>query len=334
MSDGWRSVYTHTHLYLVYTSIPSRINIILQLGPRVAICQSHGSFRKRNTSERIEQLHRTELNALYSHLAHIPPSIGSQSGRTTINTTRQKNTKDTQLKLDGGNKRTASSINIVDWLDPLDYYSYLYIENLSAKPQPHERTRGMRKRRELDYGYDGPNGDRIKDTEDYNGIMESESGPSRITIDDLERMERKRWRSSPRPSPKRRIALGLGLALPFLTFAAAAPPAFRETTSIAPTPTPTRLYTRQTLEPEARIDEEEIDYDIQYLTSMSTPTQALPTNVYVVAETRLPFYLSQDQQGSWSKVDNAWLLYGRQAGVSQALGIELMSGCHCEFWTR
>jgi hypothetical protein len=48
---------------------------------------------------------------------------------------------------------------------------------------------------------------------------------------------------------------------------------------------------------------------------MSTPTHALPTDVYMVAETRLPFYLSQDQDGSWTKVDDAWFLYGRQAGV-------------------
>jgi len=192
----------------------------------------------------------------------------------------------------------------------------------------------MRKRRELDYGYDGPNGDSLKDTKDYNGTMESESGPSRITIDDLERLERKCRRSLPRPSSKRRVALGLGLALPFITLAAAAPPIYRDTSTIAFTPTPTRLYTRQTLEPEARIDEEEIDYDIQYLTSMSTPTHALPTTVYVVAETRLPFYLSQDQQGSWTKVDNAWFLYGRQAGVSLEIRALLTPGIHCKLWTR
>jgi hypothetical protein len=52
---------------------------------------------------------------------------------------------------------------------------------------------------------------------------------------------------------------------------------------------------------------------------MSTPTQALPTDVYVVDEQRLPFYMTQDQNGQWVKVDNAWLLYGRQAGVRRML---------------
>jgi hypothetical protein len=170
----------------------------------------------------------------------------------------------------------------------------------------------MRKRRESDYGYDGPSIEDWNNTKDYNGITVVESGPSRITIDDLERMERRSSSTSSRKGSKKRIALGL--ALPFFTFATAAPPAYLPTSVATLTPTPT-LYIRQEPTAESRIDEEEIDYDIQYLTSMSTPTHALPTNVYVVAETRLPFYLSQDSQGSWSKVDNAWLLYGRQAGV-------------------
>jgi hypothetical protein len=174
----------------------------------------------------------------------------------------------------------------------------------------------MRKRRESDYGYDGPSiedGNSTKDRGDYNGITEIESGPSRITIDDLQRMEECALLSCsiPKSRPIRK-GLAFGLALPFLTLAAAAPP-FTGSAVATPTPSPTpTLYIRQESE---SLDEEVIDYDIQYLTSMSTPTQNLPTNVYVVAETRLPFYLSQDQQGSWTKVDNAWLLYGRQAGV-------------------
>jgi hypothetical protein len=185
----------------------------------------------------------------------------------------------------------------------------------------------MRKRREVDYGYDGPDWNSLKEYGDYNGNINSESGPSRITINDLERMEMKRHVSR-LPSPslsrrKRHIALGVGLALPFLTLAAAAPPIYRDRPppAIAPTPTPnpSHLHVRRasasTIGAESRIDEEDIEYDIKYLTSMSTPTQALPTEVYIVAETRLPFYLSQDPEGSWSKVDNAWFLYGRQAGV-------------------
>jgi len=180
----------------------------------------------------------------------------------------------------------------------------------------------MRKRRESDYGYDGPSIEDWNNTKDYNGITAVESGPSRITIDDLERMERRTSCTSLRKGSKKRIALGL--ALPFFTFAAAAPPAYLPTSVATLTPTPT-LYIRQEPTAESRIDEEEIDYDIQYLTSMSTPTHALPTNVYVVAETRLPFYLSQDQQGSWSKVDNAWFLYGRQAGVGHLFSKKGMS---------
>jgi hypothetical protein len=219
-----------------------------------------------------------------------------------------------------------------------------------------------------------------KDSRDYNGIQEFESGPSRITIDDLERIEGcetgmtggcRTWidysastsatsastnkttiqRTTPR---RRRIAIAAALALPFLPYASAAPPIHRpdqtQVSTIPSQPTPTRIrirnynYPRQQTssvdssitssasasasaaasasasasgtEPESRLDEEEIDYDIKYLTSMSTPTHALPTDVYRVAETRLPFYLSQDQQGSWTKVDDAWFLYGRQAGVN------------------
>jgi len=178
----------------------------------------------------------------------------------------------------------------------------------------------MRKRRESDYGYDGPSIEGWNNTKDYNGITAVESGPSRITIDDLERMERRSSSSlskhSSKKGSKKRIALGL--ALPFFTLAAAAPPAYLPTSVATLTSSPTLLI-RQEPTAESRLDGENIDYDIQYLTSMSTPTHALPTNVYVVAETRLPYYLSQDQQGSWSKVDNAWLLYGRQAGVGLIL---------------
>jgi hypothetical protein len=194
----------------------------------------------------------------------------------------------------------------------------------------------MRKRREVDYGYDGPsigNWNSTKDRLDYNGIVSVESGPSRITIDDLERMESgHRSHSSstlPHSLPRRRTRrkpIVFGIALALLPLVSAAPPIYRPDSPVIaskPTPTPTRLYPRQSqsptstsTEPESRIDGEEIDYDIQYLTSMSTPTHALPTNAYVVAETRLPYYLSQAQDGSWTKVDNAWLLYGRQAGVS------------------
>lgn len=234
----------------------------------------------------------------------------------------------------------------------------------------------MRKRRVIDYG-DGESGGGDSTGRDaslnmfssrkgygqhrivYHGEEVIESGPSRITIDDLERMERRirrtdtshtastrtrsrdRERSEHRQYPaysahrtqrqRRGIRPILAASIALLPTVIAAPPVHRPVPS-AHSPTQ-RLIPRQTkspssststtitasdpqpTEPESRIDEEPIDYDIQYLTSMSTPTQALPTDVYVVDEQRLPFYMTQDANGQWTKVDDAWFIYGRRAGV-------------------
>lgn len=59
----------------------------------------------------------------------------------------------------------------------------------------------------------------------------------------------------------------------------------------------------------------EEDTPLVYPTSVTRPTD-LPTQVVTVDENVLPYYLSQDADGKWYKVDNAWRLYGREAGVS------------------
>ena len=43
----------------------------------------------------------------------------------------------------------------------------------------------------------------------------------------------------------------------------------------------------------------------------------VPTSVSILDSTALPYMLTQLENGSWSQIDNAWFLYGRQAGVSR-----------------
>jgi hypothetical protein len=50
-----------------------------------------------------------------------------------------------------------------------------------------------------------------------------------------------------------------------------------------------------------------LEVDPEYLYPTSLP--AVPT-VYL-DETVLPYYLTQSDDGSWYKVENAWWLYGR-----------------------
>ena len=196
----------------------------------------------------------------------------------------------------------------------------------------------------------------------YDGEEDIESGPSRITIEDLERMDEKeqgqgysittsgtrsrervqRIRNPSASTRRQRIRTITAASLLLLPLVNAAPPQHRSDTPSIPSPSrishPFNLIPRQTnvvpspststttsTSPSgsqtsqsyaaSSIDGESTDYDIKYLTSMSTPTQALPTDVYVVDEQRLPFYMTQNANGDWIKVDNAWLLYGRQGGV-------------------
>lgn len=232
----------------------------------------------------------------------------------------------------------------------------------------------MRKRRvKVDYGWDGGGARHpalvgVSSTESTYSTSTTdqdiiESGPSRITIDDLERLDREREQSRERGfvtrqssqrvrrrkvdregeerldldtveySEHRRTSRRrrkIPTIVPIVTSLALIPSILA-----APTRTATDLLlARQTqasasssytapdplpTDPQPRLDEEPVDYDIKYLTSMSTPTHALPTDVYVVDERRLPFYMTQNEAGEWTKVDNAWFMYGRRAGVSHAV---------------
>lgn len=214
-------------------------------------------------------------------------------------------------------------------------------------------------------------------------MEEVEAGPSRITIDDLEDMERARdrergtrcaecgvgirdeiqrirrrgvvagaedgdytWTSQRQRSPDRLFPfegtpsaprsqsrlpspiLASILALSLCSTALAAPPIVRRqspspdlaSSSSSPQSTynPTRTITLDPASPSftalSKLAHEEDSGPIQYLTSLSRPSH-LPHDIYLVPETTLPYYLSRQSDGTWSKVDNAWLLYGRQAAV-------------------
>lgn len=94
--------------------------------------------------------------------------------------------------------------------------------------------------------------------------------------------------------------------LPFLTTTFAAPPPLIPSNSpqidVVPVITPTPTLNRR---------------DVAYITTAITPT-VLPTEVKVVPETRLPYVLTRADSGQWEKVESAWSLYGRQAGVSSS----------------
>jgi hypothetical protein len=62
-------------------------------------------------------------------------------------------------------------------------------------------------------------------------------------------------------------------------------------------------------------EEENPDSPLVYLTSIVEPTH-LPTTTVTVDQTVLPYVLTQDPEGNWRRVNNAWSLYGREAGVS------------------
>ncbi|KAL7419647.1 hypothetical protein Q5752_005560 [Cryptotrichosporon argae] len=49
----------------------------------------------------------------------------------------------------------------------------------------------------------------------------------------------------------------------------------------------------------------------------AAPSLVLPTDIAVVPETALPYYLSQGPDGAWTKIDDAWLMYGRRAGSDE-----------------
>lgn len=166
----------------------------------------------------------------------------------------------------------------------------------------------------------------------------STSGP--LATDSHERPHR----GTSRRRKRRYISTVLvsGIALSLLPTSSAAPPIYRRqspatlTTTSAPTsrsissttssPNPsltitvtasTSAATAATSNRHSPIDrfQPESDGPIQYLTSASSPSQ-LPTEIYLVPESTLPWFLAKQSDGSWSKVDHAWNLYGRQPGVS------------------
>lgn len=53
------------------------------------------------------------------------------------------------------------------------------------------------------------------------------------------------------------------------------------------------------------------------MTTNSWPSN-IPTSVSMVHETALPYVLTQIDDGTWSKIGDAWFLYGRQAVVSSS----------------
>jgi hypothetical protein len=68
-----------------------------------------------------------------------------------------------------------------------------------------------------------------------------------------------------------------------------------------------------------RQEEEYADSPLVYLTSFSTPTH-LPTTTITLDQTVLPYILTKGSDGNWERVNNAWRLYGREAGVSGSRG--------------
>lgn len=105
-----------------------------------------------------------------------------------------------------------------------------------------------------------------------------------------------------RPPRKPGALVSSLLFLPFLVPSLSAP---TRTLSVSPTSTidPTSEYRGNG------------DSPLVYLTTVTTPT-TLPSETVTVPATVLPYYLTQKTDGSWEKVDSAWSLYGRQAGVS------------------
>ena len=132
----------------------------------------------------------------------------------------------------------------------------------------------------------------------YFWSVDAEAGPSRPPA--TKRRKRR--------NPAYNAGSALPLALPFLASAHASP---------LETPTPARRYPppRITLAPRHG-EEENPDSPLVYLTSVSAPTH-LPTTTVTLDETVLPYVLTKGDDGKWRRVNNAWSLYGREAGVSR-----------------
>ncbi|WWD08822.1 hypothetical protein V865_006936 [Kwoniella europaea PYCC6329] len=165
-----------------------------------------------------------------------------------------------------------------------------------------------------------------------------EAGPSRLSSSSQEmckceicvqpdssrpRTASRSLRSSARTmSTKTTISSFLPLfLLPFLPTSLAAPPPSRRLrrspSSTSSTPTSTPTATSSEVEISSSFNEHR---NIQYLTSVSTPS-VLPTYNEYVDETVLPYLLTRHEEGHWTRAEGGWSLYGRQVATPTAAPI-------------
>nr|XP_019012280.1 uncharacterized protein I206_03126 [Kwoniella pini CBS 10737]OCF51061.1 hypothetical protein I206_03126 [Kwoniella pini CBS 10737] len=110
--------------------------------------------------------------------------------------------------------------------------------------------------------------------------------------------------------------------IPFLPSTSAAPPPTRSRRfprSPLPKPTPIESYSpivpRDNVEADPTSTFTIKDHrNVKYLTSVVTPS-VLPTNNVYVDETVLPYLLSRHEDGSWTRAEGGWSLYGRQVAT-------------------
>lgn len=97
------------------------------------------------------------------------------------------------------------------------------------------------------------------------------------------------------------------------------PPTLPETTRTSrSTITTTTTTTTATTNPYPTLAQRRLSTPVEYEAPSTVPV----TEKSAVPETALPLYLTQDSEGGWHKVPNAWSLYGRTA-VSDATGTGL-----------
>ncbi|WVQ79066.1 hypothetical protein IAT38_001160 [Cryptococcus sp. DSM 104549] len=152
-----------------------------------------------------------------------------------------------------------------------------------------------------------------------------EAGPSRLRGEPLESdggegdarkrrsdPSRTRRRRRPPPTPPTSsplLALLPPFLLPFVGTASAAPaPAPPRARAALPTPPP--IAPREAARDAAPL----IDKRVKYPTTVITPS-ILPTSVAYVDETKLPYLLTQHEDGVWRKAEGGWYLYGRKVAT-------------------
>ncbi|WWC99097.1 hypothetical protein V866_005992 [Kwoniella sp. B9012] len=165
-----------------------------------------------------------------------------------------------------------------------------------------------------------------------------EAGPSRLSSSSQEMCKceicippdssrprtasRSRQASARTTSTKTTISSFLPLfLLPFLPNSLAAPPPSRRLRR-SPSPTSsTSTFMPTPTSSEADISSSFNEHrNIQYLTSVSTPS-VLPTYNEYVDETVLPYLLTRHEEGHWTRAEGGWSLYGRQVATATAAPI-------------